>query len=127
MESFTHVEVDGWRDELEQLRQELRASIMPGDRLDVEEELQTSLESLDAQLAASAHAPTDTPSNIFRRSIDVVHRAYVQTDHSCLIRRTNKAFLSILGRSPSARLAGMPPTVYDGVPEVQVARTWLRQ
>jgi hypothetical protein len=48
MESFQHVEVEGWRDELEQLRQELRASILPGDPSDVEDELQTSLESLAA-------------------------------------------------------------------------------
>ena len=112
MESFTHVDVDAWRDELEQLRQELRASILPGDPSDVEDELQTSLESLEAQLREATDAPTATPSNIFRRSIDVVHRACVQTDHCCLIRRTNKAFLSILGLSHSTSLAGMPLLIF---------------
>jgi hypothetical protein len=85
---------------------------MPGDPSDVEEELQTALESLDAQLREPKDAPTVTQSNIFRRSIDVVHRACVQTDHCCLIRRTNKAFLSILGLSHSTRLAGMPLLVF---------------
>jgi hypothetical protein len=33
--SFKHVDVDGWRDELEQLRHELRASILTGDPPDV--------------------------------------------------------------------------------------------
>jgi hypothetical protein len=36
----------------------------------------------------------------------------VQTDHCCLIRRTNKAFLSILGLPHNARLAGMPLLVF---------------
>jgi hypothetical protein len=33
--SFKHVDVDGWRDELEQLQPALRASILTGDPPDV--------------------------------------------------------------------------------------------
>jgi hypothetical protein len=99
-------------DELEQLRHDLRASILTGDPSDVEEELQSALESLDAQRRESKDTQTVTQSHIFRRSIDMVHRACVQTDHCCLIRRTNKAFLSILGLSRSTRLAGMPLLVF---------------
>ena len=112
MESFKQVEVEGWRRELEQLRQERGAFPFPGDPSDVEEELQTSLESLDAQLRESTAAQNGDLNNIFRRSIDVVHRGCVQTDHCCIIRRTNKAFLSILGLSPSTRLTGMPLLVF---------------
>lgn len=42
----------------------------------------------------------------------MVHRACVQTDHCCLIRRTNKAFLSILELSHSTRLAVLPLLVF---------------
>jgi len=113
MESLQHCEVDGWSRELQTLRQELIDSPFLGDPLDVAEELQTSLESLDLYF----RKPEDLPPpggtrHLFRRSIDVVHKACVQTDHCCIIRRTNKAVLSMLGFPHRTQLTGMPLLIF---------------
>jgi hypothetical protein len=74
------------------------------DLSDVEEEFQTCLEALerDGREPAVSSSP-----NRFRRSVDLITRPYVETDRAGIVRRTNKALLS-LNMEPTRRVVGTP-------------------
>jgi hypothetical protein len=94
-----------WRTELEQLREVFRTSIEWTDRSDVEEEFQTCLESLEHD---GSEPPVPRPPHSFRRSIDLIARPYVETDRAGIVRRTNKALLSLLNMDPRRQIVGAP-------------------
>jgi PAS domain-containing protein len=95
-----------WRTELEQLREALRTSIQAKDRSDVEEELQTCIESLEHNGSGPVAVPPSPQS--FRRSVDLIAGPYLETDAACIIRRTNKAFLSLMNLDLTRRIVGTP-------------------
>jgi PAS domain-containing protein len=103
--SAMDIQSSQWRSELEQLREEMiRTSADGKDRDDLEEEFQTSLEAL----ACHGLETISQPAIRFRRSIDLIARPYVETDRAGIIRRTNKALLSLLNLEPPRRVIGTP-------------------
>src|ERR1051325_3534388 len=97
-----------WSLELEQLRQELLVSFPPGTSDDLEEELQACLESLDQSLGA----PRLLETFASRRSVDLLHRGYIETDSCCIVRRTNEALLFLLSLNPETAIVGMPLLIF---------------
>ena len=92
-----------WRTELRELQAQFRGSSNPRQD-DGQEVVRACLESLEPNRPVTAPPQGRT----FRRSVDLIARPYVETDASCIIRRTNKALQSWM-RPPSHQgLVGTP-------------------
>ena len=94
--------------ELERSHYELLRSCPPHHADAIEQELRTSVESLAARFQDGPIAPRQLGPFEYKRGIDAMSHAYVETDGRGIIRRTNKALTELFGLLPQQSLTGWP-------------------
>src|SRR5581483_4694940 len=94
--------------DLERSHYELLQSCPPHQTHDIKQDLRMSLESIVLQFQGDPVAPREGGPFEYKRAIDAMSHAYVETDERGIIRRTNKALIELFGLRREQRLTGWP-------------------